>query len=83
MNRWHSLLRIARYLLVSVFVWLCFHAERLAFGGEEVSKQGVKGSKWVMSYGLVILGLGLGLLVVLHASKRRDRAKPEVYEGEK
>ena len=31
-------------------------------------------------YGLVILGIGLGMLLVCRSSNRRDRARPEQYE---
>ena len=42
---------------------------------------GAKQSAWVLPYLLVIMLIGLGLLSVLRTSRRRDRAKPEVYSG--
>ena len=35
---------------------------------------------YVMAYGLVILGVGLGMLFVCRSSNRRERARPEQYE---
>lgn len=32
-----------------------------------------------LPYGVVMMGIVLGLLFVLNSSHRRDRAKPEVY----
>ena len=32
-----------------------------------------------LPYGVVLMGVVLGLLFVLNSSRRRDRAKPEVY----
>jgi len=34
---------------------------------------------YVMPYALVVLCIGLGLTVVLNSSRRRERAKPEVF----
>jgi uncharacterized membrane protein (DUF485 family) len=34
---------------------------------------------YVFGYGLVMLGIVLGLLFVCRTSNRRDRARPEVY----
>jgi hypothetical protein len=34
---------------------------------------------YTLPYFLVILCIGLGVFLVVHPSKRRDRAKPEVY----
>ncbi|MGQ9576968.1 MAG: hypothetical protein ACUVUC_16825 [Thermoguttaceae bacterium] len=34
---------------------------------------------WVLPYALVILCVGLGVYGVIHPSRRRERAKPEVY----
>lgn len=84
MNRLRTILHTAKFLALTAACWLAVHAGSLALAGEEpeVLKQGVKGSKWVVSYGLVILAMGLGLAVILHASHRRDRAKPEAYEGD-
>ncbi len=40
-------------------------------------------SVYALPYALVILAVLLGLLVVLRASNRRDREKPEEYESNK
>ena len=37
------------------------------------------GGSYLLSYALVILAVGLGLLVVCKSSGRRDREKPEQY----
>jgi len=44
--------------------------------GEEAAE---KTPPYVVPYALVILCVGLGMAIVLNSSKRRDRAKPEVY----
>ena len=36
-------------------------------------------SVYVWSYGLVLLGIALGMLFVCRSSSRRDRARPEHY----
>ncbi|NQT40743.1 MAG: hypothetical protein HQ581_24830 [Planctomycetes bacterium] len=38
---------------------------------------------YAVCYGVVLLCIGLGVMVVLHSSKRRDRAKPEQFEEKK
>ena len=49
--------------------------------GEDSASTGA--GAWVMAYMLVILVLALGLMVVCKSSRRRDTAKPEVYEQPK
>jgi len=45
---------------------------------QEAGTGGGRGaSPWVMSYALVILGIGLGLLILCKPSRRRERAKVE------
>ena len=34
---------------------------------------------YTLPYILVILCIGLGVFLVVHSSRRRDRAKPEAY----
>jgi len=82
MNRFRSVWRTVKCLAVSAVGWLAIHGTALAAAEEPESGGGAP--KWVVSYALVILGVGLGLAVLLHPSKRRDRARPEVYdEGKK
>lgn len=45
-------------------------------GGSEVTA-------WTMPYGLVVLGIALGMLFVCRSSRRRDRARPEAYDQKK
>lgn len=44
--------------------------------GQEAAE---KTPPYVVPYALVILCVGLGVTIVINSSKRRDRAKPEVY----
>jgi hypothetical protein len=41
------------------------------------------GAPYALPYGIVILSIALGLFVVLHPSRRRERAKPETYADRK
>ncbi len=36
-----------------------------------------------MSYGLVLLGIGLGVMVVCRSARRKDRPKAEGYDESK
>jgi hypothetical protein len=49
----------------------------------QAAKQGADsdsgGPAYVGPYALVIFGIAIGLLLALHPSRRRDRAKPESY----
>jgi len=64
-----------RWAVMACAAWL--HAAGLAWAEEAPPKK--TGGAWLSSYGLVILALALGIAVVCHSSRRRDRAKPEVY----
>ena len=48
---------------------------------EEVTGGGDKGTSWIIPYFFVVFCVGLGMLVVCRSARRRDRAKPEGYEG--
>lgn len=81
MSRIRSVWQTVKCLALSATAWLAIHGTALAAAEEEESGGA---PKWVVSYALIILCVGLGLAVLLHPSKRRDRAKPEVYdEGKK
>jgi hypothetical protein len=81
-NRLRSVWRTAKRLALSGLGWVTIHGTALAAAEEK--ENGGGGGSWVLSYALVILCVALGLAVILHPSKRRDRAKPEVYdEGKK
>ena len=49
--------------------------------GQEEAMGDAKPSSWTLPYLLVIMAIGLGMLVVLRSSRRRDRARPETYAG--
>ncbi len=78
MNR---LVDLARKLRISAYAGVCWLA-----AGAAALAQGAPGQEpaaekppYVVSYALVVLCIGLGVTVVLNSSKRRERAKPEVY----
>jgi hypothetical protein len=78
------LCRKGRNLVLALAGWLAVHgtaAAQVAQQGQK--KQEAEGGSYVLAYGLVILGIALGLLVVCRSSRRRDRAKPEQYEESK
>jgi hypothetical protein len=55
-----------------------------ALGGTALA-EGDKGgpTSWTFPYALVMLFIGLGLLMVLNPTRRRQREKPEQYVGKK
>jgi hypothetical protein len=59
--------------------WLALHGTALAGEAEQKSSKG-GASSWVSSYGLVLLGIVLGMLGVCLTSRRREREKPETYD---
>jgi len=77
MNRFADLARRLSLLIYAVACWLAAGAMAMAQGpGQQPAEEA---PPYVVSYALVILLIGLALAVVLNSSKRRDRAKPEVY----
>ena len=63
----------------AVLSWLGLQGLAFAQAGGAKGAQEEGAPPYVMPYALVILCLGLALTVVLNSSKRRDRAKPEVF----
>lgn len=61
--------------------WLAVHGTVLAEPPQKKAES--EGGSYVLPYALVILGVGLGLLFVCRSSRRRDRARPEVYDESK
>lgn len=59
----------------SLAFWL---ANESAAYSQQAGGGGGKGA-YVLPYFVVILSVFLGMLVVCHGSRRRDRAKPEEY----
>jgi hypothetical protein len=71
--------RIAFFALAG---WLIVHGAALAqVQGQPkpIAGEGVNSMVYVMAYGLVILGIALGMLFVCRSSNRRERAKPEQF----
>jgi hypothetical protein len=79
MNRFLNLARRFRFAAYAAACWLAVGALALAQAGGAGEKTEAEAPPYVVPYALVILCIGLGLAVVLNSSKRRDRAKPEVY----
>ena len=59
-----------------VACWLAVYGTALA----QEAEGGEGGGSWVPSYGLLLLGIVLGMLGVCLSSRRRDREKPETYD---
>jgi hypothetical protein len=72
---WFSAFAVLSWLGLQGLAWAQANAAKAA--------QEEESPPYVMPYALVILCLGLGLTVVLNSSKRRDRAKPEVFGEQK
>lgn len=68
--------------MIAAVTWLGGAAAAWAQAGDAASKKGGGGGSYVQCYGLTILGIALGLLLVCNSSKRREREKPEGYEDE-
>lgn len=77
MNRLAGIRRALCGFVLAVACWLAFSATAWAQPpGQEPAE---KTPPYVVPYALVILCVGLGVTIVINSSKRRDRAKPEVY----
>lgn len=48
-------------------------------GARTADESSGNATPWVLPYALVLFCIALGVFMVLHPSKRRERAKPEVY----
>ncbi len=60
--------------LLTAACWLAPAPQAWAQAGGDGARSA---SPWVMSYALVFLGIGLGLLILCKPSKRREKAKVE------
>jgi hypothetical protein len=77
MNRLVDVARKLRILAYAGVCWLGAAAAAWAQGpGQE---KPAEAPPYVVPYAVVLLCIGLGVAVVLNSSKRRERAKPEVY----
>ena len=81
MKRLQYIYRVARILVFSLAFWASVATVAWARRGTpEVKKEG---GSFLMSYALVVLGIGLGMLVVCRSARRRERDKPEQYDERK
>jgi hypothetical protein len=79
MKHLYAIWRKLKPLAAVVACWLALYGTALARGAtKKVEEQPTAGS-WVSSYGLVLLGIVLGMLGVCLSSRRREREKPETY----
>jgi hypothetical protein len=81
MKRRIELVRRLRFSAYAVLCWLAAGTVALAQGGGAAPGQPAaeEAPPFVVSYALVVLCIGLGVAIVVNSSKRRDRAKPEVF----
>ncbi len=71
--------RALRGLVLAGACWLASGAAAWAQAPGPGQEAAEKTPPYVVPYALVILCVGLGVTIVINSSKRRDRAKPEVY----
>ena len=75
-----QLWRAGRIAFFALAGWLTVYGAALAQGPVKPRESESVGSGvYVMAYGLVILGIALGMLFVCRSSNRRERAKPEQF----
>jgi hypothetical protein len=77
-----SVYRMARVAFFALAGWLTLQAVVWA-QPPGAKKEEPQGGSYVMSYGLVILCIALGMLFVCRSSHRRERARPENYDEAK
>jgi len=78
-----SLRQILKTFAAAALCWLGpgSYAMAVAKDAEEKSSKGGDASSWTFSYAIVMLVIGLGLLLVLKTTGRRERARPEQPSG--
>ncbi len=76
-NLWHRM----RSLAIGAGLWLALAGPAWAqgAGAKKADESSGSATPWLLPYALVIFCIALGVFIVLHPSKRRERAKPEVY----
>ena len=80
MNRPGHLLRTLWFSALVVLSWLSLQAMALAqAGGAGAQKAEDEAPPYVLPATIVILCIAGGLAILLSPSRRRERAKPEVY----
>lgn len=85
MVRWRSIWQRLKLLCLTALMWSAVYGTALARGRGAPKKPPVGGSatSWILPYFLVVFGVGLAMLFICRSSRRRDRARPESYEGGK
>jgi hypothetical protein len=78
MKSLRSAWRVGRAVCCAVAGWLVLCGVALAQGPKK--EESADTGSYVVSYFLVLLAIGLGLLVICRPAGRRDRAKPEQYD---
>lgn len=88
MRRVQSIWRVITLALAGLVVWLALQgavsAQVTAVKGDGKPKPTTGGGQqgsWALPYLLVAIGVGGGVFFVCRPSHRRDRARPEEYEG--
>jgi hypothetical protein len=82
MSRLNIVLR--RLYLAAIVFGTWFAVEGTVWAKKAAEKTEDSGSSptlWVISYALILLCIGLGMLVVCRSASRSDRTKPQQYEA--
>lgn len=77
MPRLYPIAKKIKLAAMAVVCWLAVYAPVMAQAKPEEKEEG--SGTWVMSYGLVLLGIVLGMLIVCRSSHRRQRAQQEMF----
>jgi hypothetical protein len=77
MKRLQQIYQVARVLVFSLAFWASVATVAWAKRGAPEAKE--EGGWFLLSYAMVLLGIGLGMLVVCRSARRRERDKPELY----
>jgi hypothetical protein len=72
--------RLGRTAVLATVGWLAFCGVAVAQPKPAPVGPSINSSVYVMAYGLVIFGVGLGMLLVCRPSSRRERVRPEQYD---
>jgi len=76
MNASQHLLRKSTRFAMAAFLWTALAG--VATAQVDKKEEKAKPAPYLLSYTLVILGVGLGMMVICRSSRRKDRAKSEV-----
>lgn len=67
-----------KVVFFAMVCWLTVHGAVFAQPAQQKQEPG--GGHYVVSYAIVILTIAMGMMAVCRPSRRRDRAKPEIYD---